>query len=142
MQENNQVTLCVSGNYSEDLLYIDDQVVWNREVCSIAYNRSITDGMFCTRGMRGASVCQGDSGGPLVAITEPHPSCPQSSSTVAASVWVALGVTSFGKKVCDAQNPVVFAHVVHFLPWIKDTVERARLTPRKTAELFSKLKRN
>jgi len=73
-----------------------------------SYGFHLTQNMICAGPMEGGkSSCFGDSGGPLV--------CKQ------ADRWFEYGVVSFGlNDICaEPNNPVVYASVVAFLPWIQ-----------------------
>uniref|UniRef100_A0A8C2WSV1 Peptidase S1 domain-containing protein n=1 Tax=Cyclopterus lumpus TaxID=8103 RepID=A0A8C2WSV1_CYCLU len=78
-------------------------IVGNNE-CKCAYSE-ITDNMICA-GLRegGKDSCQGDSGGPLV--------------TKKDSVWIQIGVVSFGEGCARPMTPGVYTRVSEYQDWI------------------------
>lgn len=64
---------------------------------------------FCAGGEPGKDTCTGDSGGPIF--------------THANGLAYLIGTISFGMKPCGG-NPAVYTYVLHFIPWIKQTIEK------------------
>ncbi|XP_070708147.1 chymotrypsin-like protease CTRL-1 [Pempheris klunzingeri] len=85
--------------------------VIGRNQCSCSYlpvqDTNITNRMICA-GQENKGTCQGDSGGPL--------QCKQ------GSVWIQVGITSFGIPCALAAFPEVYARVSKFQSWITDQV--------------------
>jgi len=96
------------GSVSDVLRYVDDLPLIGNDECSDFYGGIINNGTVCadTSGQRG--TCQGDSGG-VLALQDQR------------KKWVQVGVTSFGSsRGCEAEYPVGFARVEHYLNWIKN----------------------
>jgi len=94
------------GSISDVLRFVDNLPVISNDDCGLFYG-IINDGTLCadTRGKRG--TCQGDSGG-VLALQDVD------------SIWVQVGVTSFGSsRGCEREIPVGFARVEFYLDWIK-----------------------
>uniref|UniRef100_A0A3Q3X9Z5 Peptidase S1 domain-containing protein n=1 Tax=Mola mola TaxID=94237 RepID=A0A3Q3X9Z5_MOLML len=93
--------------YNPDILQeVEVPVVGNNE-CECAYPSGITDNMICA-GLRqgGKDSCQGDSGGPMV------------TEDMNSSVWLLIGVVSFGEGCALPMFPGVYTRVTRYQEWI------------------------
>ncbi|XP_063077374.1 mite allergen Der f 3-like [Engraulis encrasicolus] len=75
------------------------------------YGISVTDNMLCAGllGTGGKDTCQGDSGGALVSKQ--------------GSVWLTMGVASFGVGCGEAQYPGVYTRVAPYESWIRSLTQ-------------------
>jgi len=75
------------------------------------YSGKILSSMICAgRLSGGVDTCKGDSGGPLVKMVD--------------GKWTVLGVVSWGIGCAGRNKPGVYASVVEFEKWIKDTMSK------------------
>lgn len=88
------------------------------ETCEKSFNSHYVAGnMICAGDIDNGyttGVCMGDSGGPLVVIDQ-------------LGERYLAGVTSFGEKCADGENPGVWTSVPYYLKWIKATMKKNRL---------------
>ncbi|XP_028454737.1 serine protease 33-like [Perca flavescens] len=97
----------ISLPFPQTLQEVSVPLVSNKQ-CNAAYG-AITSNMICagvTAG--GKDSCQGDSGGPLV--------------TKVGSVWVQVGIVSFGKGCAQPNFPGVYARVSQYTSWINSQI--------------------
>eukprot|EP00210_Caulerpa_lentillifera_P005401 g5163.t1 len=79
----------------------------------------ITDSMLCA-GLGPKDTCHGDSGGPLLILdTLDH-----ITHLGNPSYDLVVGITSFGSRHCNTNDPGVYTRVSYFRPWIECIIER------------------
>jgi len=75
------------------------------------YSGKILTSMFCAGKLSGSiDSCSGDSGGPLMKKVDGR--------------WTVLGVVSWGNGCAKVNKPGVYASVVNFEKWIKETMSK------------------
>lgn len=69
----------------------------------------LSNSQLCAGGKR-KDACRGDSGGPIMA---------EDTSNPLNTKWYAIGIVSFGYKVCGKENiPSVYTNVKPYIDWI------------------------
>jgi len=80
---------------------------------------SFSDGKrVCAGAEYGKDSCNGDSGGPLV-ITRFSKRNMNLITNHEDSVWIQIGITSFGSTYCGKGRPGVYTRVSAYIDWIK-----------------------
>jgi len=89
-------------------VWLGDKFLWQL----ILNNQTLESFQICIGGEGLQDTCQGDSGSPVIKLG-------------ASSQYYLLGVTSYGSKHCGRENyPAVYTSVLHYVQWIKDTMEK------------------
>jgi secreted trypsin-like serine protease len=104
----NLILVTANPSLSDDLKFVDLNIITNSE-CSESYGPfGVTDNMLCVDTNDGFdATCNGDSGGPLV-ITESD------------GLPTEVGIVSFGTSLgCEAGAPEVYARVTRYLDWLE-----------------------
>lgn len=108
-------------SYAAVRLQVAAVTVFEQDVCATAYGIAMLPGELCAGNWAGTpTVCNGDSGGPLVRLSSDR-------------LWVLIGVTNWGPRLCAAPgHPPVFASVAFHRRWI-DGVLSSRLDPSRSS---------
>lgn len=104
---------------SNHLRYVALPLV-DRGSCQHVYNDEgyiVFDDMICAGyATGGQDACQGDSGGPLMV---PNPD----AETQDDSLWIQIGIVSWGEGCADLESYGVYASVIYYVDWIWSSVE-------------------
>ncbi|XP_015781358.1 chymotrypsin-like elastase family member 2A [Tetranychus urticae] len=99
------------NNYGSRLLRKANLIIHSDIECKFYHGMSYRQGMICAGG-NGVASCFGDSGGPLILRRGSK-----------SNKDVLFGIVSWGPENCGVR-PTVFTNVIHYLNWIKVTMQR------------------
>jgi len=107
-----------------DILQVVDLPILSNSKCEEYYGSvSFADGKrVCAGAEKGKDSCKGDSGGPLV-INRINKRLKNLITTHEDSVWIQIGVTSFGSSACGNGKPGVYTRVSEYIDWIRANIK-------------------
>jgi len=112
-----------NSKFAHKILQKVELPILDNNECERIYENQvrITDKHMCSGGEIGKDSCKGDSGGPIV-INYVVPSTRSLDIDRESSVWMQVGVISFGTNQCATGMPSGNTRLSKYINWIKENL--------------------